>query len=312
MNEPIIHTIDLQHLGLPGRIASFLIDAPVGPILIETGPSSCHRALVEGLARHGFEPVDVEHVFLTHIHLDHAGAAGWWAANGATIYVHEVGAPHLIDPSKLVASATRLYGDRMDELWGDIPPTAADRVRTLIDSETVVAAGLEIESLATPGHASHHHVYRVGTAAFTGDLAAIVIPGTRLVEIPTPPPEYDLELWHQSLERVRALNLGTIYPTHFGRVDAVDDHLHCVHQLLSEATDIVHQKLLDGHSKGQIDSVFSDWTADRLRQAGASDEQLREITNFNPPSLSLAGILRYWKKRSGLVTALGSSQASTP
>jgi glyoxylase-like metal-dependent hydrolase (beta-lactamase superfamily II) len=303
MNEPIIHTIDLQHLGLPGRIASYLIDAPAGPILIETGPSSCHRALVEGLARHGFAPDDVEHIFVTHIHLDHAGAAGWWAARGATIYVHEIGAPHLIDPSKLAASAARLYGDRMEKLWGDIPPTASDRVRTLTDSETVVAAGLEIEALATPGHAFHHHVYRVGTSAFTGDLAAIVTPENRLVEIPTPPPEYDLELWHQSIERVRALKLSTIYPTHFGQVDTVDQHLDCVHQLLSEGTDLVHQKLLDGQSRRQIDSAFSDWTSDRLRQAGASAEQLREITNFNPPSLSLAGILRYWKKRSGLVPA---------
>ena len=295
-----IHTIDLRHLGFDGRIAAYLLVGPQGPVLVETGPSSCHRALVDGLRTAGFEPRDVHHVFLTHIHLDHAGAAGWWAQHGATVYVHEVGAPHLVDPSKLVASATRLYGERMDLLWGDIPPAPAERVQTVADGDVVAAAGLEVEALATPGHASHHHAYRIGGVVFTGDLAAIVVPGSRLVELPTPPPEYDLELWKRSLLRVAELGAEAIYPTHFGRLEEVDAHLTLVGRLLSEATDLVRRRLEKGSSHEQIDEAFADWTRERLLAPGASSEQLRDITSFNPPALSLAGILRYWKKRRGL------------
>jgi glyoxylase-like metal-dependent hydrolase (beta-lactamase superfamily II) len=175
------------------------------------------------------------------------------------------------------------------------------------DGEVVRAAGLEIEAIATPGHASHHHVYRVGDAVFTGDLAAIVIPPTdhgqsSLVELPTPPPEYDLELWQRSLERLSDLRPRVIYPTHFGEVEEVEKHIDLVNRLLTESTDIVRREILRGVPRREIVSTFETWTADRLIASGATVEQLRDITAFNPPSLSLAGILRYWKKR-GLVTS---------
>ena len=296
-----VHTIDLMHGGFPRRIAAYLLLGPGGPLLIETGPSSCHRALEEALAGHGFEPRDIEHVFVTHIHLDHAGGAGWWARQGSTVYVHTLGAPHLIDPSRLVASAGRLYGDRMEELWGDIPPAPAERVRIVADGEIVRAAGLDIEALETPGHASHHHAYRIADLAFTGDLAAIVIPDTNLIELPTPPPEYDLDLWQRSLDRIAALRLDAIYPTHFGRVDDVSDHLEHVSSLLGEATEFVRQGLQDGLPRSEIVSAFISWTHDRFVSAGATEEQLRDLADFNPPVLSLVGILRYWKKTQGLV-----------
>jgi glyoxylase-like metal-dependent hydrolase (beta-lactamase superfamily II) len=296
-----VHTIDLLHRGFAGRIAAYLVVGPGGPVLIETGPSSCHQTLVKALAGYGFEPRTVKHVFVTHIHLDHAGGAGWWARQGSTIHVHGKGAPHLVDPSRLIDSAARLYGKHMDELWGDIPSTPAERVRIVEDGEIIRAAGLDIEPVATPGHASHHHSYCIDNLAFTGDLAAIVIPGTDLIEIPTPPPEYDLQLWQESLERIAALELDAIYPTHFGRVDDVSTHLDQVSRLLAEATELVRRSLREGRTKSEIESSFSGWTRDRFISAGATEEQLRNLANFNPPALSLAGILRYWKKKCDLI-----------
>jgi glyoxylase-like metal-dependent hydrolase (beta-lactamase superfamily II) len=298
-----IHTIDLMHLGHPQRIAAYLVVGPYAPVLVETGPFSCHRALVEGLATHGLTPADLRNVFLTHIHLDHAGAAGWWAQQGATVYVHEKGASHLADPERLIASATRLYRERMDELWGEIRPAPRDRLRIVADGETVTVGGLEIEALDTPGHASHHHVYRIDDIAFTGDLAAVVVPGTGLVEPPTPPPEYDLELWHASLDRVAGFDLRAIYPTHFGRVDEVESHLELVVRLLAEATGLVRRKLEEGLNRQEIDAAFGSWNRERLVAAGATDEQLRDIATIISPQLSLAGILRYWQKRQGLVAS---------
>ena len=296
-----VHTIDLLHRGFARRIAAYLVIGPGGPVLIETGPSSCHQTLVRALAGLGFEPRDVEHVFVTHIHLDHAGGAGWWARQGSTIYVHPKGASHLIDPSRLIDSATRLYGNHMEELWGDIPSAPAERVRIVDDGKIIHAAGLDIEPLATPGHASHHHTYRIANLAFTGDLAAIVVPGTGLIEIPTPPPEYDLELWQKSLHRIATLELDVIYPPHFGRVDDVNAHLGQVGRLLEEATELVRRSLEEGQARRAIESAFSDWTRDRFIAAGATEEQLSNLASFNPPVLSLAGILRYWKKRCDLV-----------
>jgi glyoxylase-like metal-dependent hydrolase (beta-lactamase superfamily II) len=296
-----IHTIDLLHLGLPGRIAAYLVVGPDGPILIETGPSSCREALVSGLAGHGIAPSDVRNVFVTHIHLDHSGGAGWWARQGSTVYVHEIGAPHLIDPEKLVASATRLYGERMDELWGEILPAPAANVRVVTDGEVVMAGGLEVEALNTPGHASHHHVYRIGDVAFAGDLAAIVVEGTAIFELPTVPPEFTPERWQESIDRVLGLDLEAVYPTHFGRVDTVEPHLSAVRHLLGEASETVRALLEDGATRGEIEQGYESWDRQRLFAAGASEDEINGIFDFNPLSVSLAGILRYWKKTAGLV-----------
>jgi glyoxylase-like metal-dependent hydrolase (beta-lactamase superfamily II) len=296
-----IHTIDLLHLGFPGRIAAYLVIGSEGPILIETGPGSCHEALVAGLAAHGVEPSDVRDVFVTHIHLDHSGGAGWWARHGATVYVHEVGAPHLIDPEKLVASATRLYGDRMDELWGEILAAPEANVRVVTDGEVVEAGGLAVEALDTPGHASHHHVYRIGDVAFAGDLAAIVVEGTPIFELPTVPPEFSPERWEASIDRVLDLDLEAIYPTHFGRVDAVESHLPAVRRLLSEASATVRAMLENGATRDEVAKGYEAWDRQRLVAAGASEDQIEGIFDFNPLSVSLAGILRYWKKKADLV-----------
>jgi len=156
-----IETIDLQYRGVSRVIASYLIVGPEGPVLVETGPGSTLETLLAGLNDHGVAPADIRHVFVTHIHLDHAGAAGWWAGQGATVYVHPFGAPHLIDPSKLIASATRIYKDEMETLWGEILPAPPDNVMAIQDGQVIpdgeVAVKISILG-ASPGRGVYETV----------------------------------------------------------------------------------------------------------------------------------------------------------
>ena len=201
-NRPAIHTLDLLFQNVPQAIAAYLVIGPEGPLLVETGPGSTLQNLKAQLGRHGLAPQDIGQVLVTHIHLDHAGAAGWWGQQGAQIYVHHVGAPHLIDPSRLLASAARIYGDQMDTLWGPMLPTPAEKVTAVYDGDIIQAGGLEFLALDTPGHARHHHVYRLGNLAFTGDAAGIQLPDSRLIDLPAPPPEFELEVWQQTIDRL--------------------------------------------------------------------------------------------------------------
>ena len=159
----MIHVLDTQHLGRPGIIASTLLETNDGPVLFDTGPESTFGNIAGGLSKLGVEPSDIRHVFLSHIHFDHAGAAWRFAELGATIYVHPRGAPHLIDPAKLVASATRLYGDEMERLWGKFSGIAPERVRVLENNDVVRVSPFEIRAIETRGHASHRS--RLGLVA---------------------------------------------------------------------------------------------------------------------------------------------------
>ncbi len=292
-----IHTLDLDFEGTPQTIASYLVRGGDGPVLVETGPASTLPTLVARLAGHGVRPEEVRHVLVTHIHLDHAGAAGWWARQGATVYVHPRGAPHLIDPSRLLSSAERIYGDRMESLWGEVLPAPAQRVVAVADGERIAAAGLEFVALDTPGHARHHHVYRLGEVAFTGDAAGIRLPGNRWVDLPAPPPEFDLEAWQATLERLRAGRFETIYPTHFGPTTAVDEQLSALARRLEEAAGLVKAMLDEGIARPAMVERFSGWVAERAIAAGVSPDVLRAYEVANPRHMSVDGIARYWRHR---------------
>src|SRR5919202_1160010 len=198
-----IETIDLNFLGAKEIIASFLLLGDDAAAIVETGPATCLESLTGSLEEHGVVLEDVTGVFLTHIHLDHAGASGHVSEllPNATFYVHEVGYPHLVDPSKLVKSATRIYGESMDELWGEARPVPEDRVVILKDGEETEAAGGTLVAHDTPGHAYHHLAYLEpdSGALFAGDVAGIRQPGQSYVRPPTPPPEIDMEAWVRSL-----------------------------------------------------------------------------------------------------------------
>jgi glyoxylase-like metal-dependent hydrolase (beta-lactamase superfamily II) len=215
--------------GGPGFIASYLVEDGGELALVEAGPASTLEALLAGIRTAGYDPAELSHILLTHIHLDHAAGAGQLAriAPRATVHVHPLGAPHLEDPSRLLASARRLYGDMMDALWGTMLPIPWERMRTPRDGETIRVGGRRLVALETPGHAMHHHAYHDPDAGlvFTGDVGGIRLEGARHVRPPTPPPELDTSAWLASIDRLRALEPRMLLPTHFGGITDAAWHL---------------------------------------------------------------------------------------
>lgn len=291
-----IYTLDLNFQNTPKTIAAYLVIGPEGPVLVETGPGSTRETLRARLADFGFVLSDVRHVLVSHIHLDHAGAAGWLAQLGAQIYVHHVGAPHLIDPSKLLTSAARIYGDQMDVLWGETLPAPAENVTAVHDHDVIDVAGLQFVAIGTPGHAWHHHTYRLGDIAFTGDAAGIRISTKGMVDLPAPPPEFKLEVWQQTINRLLSENFTAIYPTHFGRVDNVTDQLTGIRDLMQRAADFIHTRMDAGEARDQILDQYVAWNHDRARAHGLTPVEIDQYETANPIYMSVDGIMRYWRK----------------
>jgi glyoxylase-like metal-dependent hydrolase (beta-lactamase superfamily II) len=294
-----IHTIDLRFQGHPEAVAAFLVIGPGGPVLVETGPGSTLERLVAELARFGFQPRDIKDVLLTHIHLDHGGAAGWWAQQGARVHVHHLGAPHLIDPSKLLMSAERIYGEMMKPLWGEYLASPAERVYALHDGDMIEAGGLVFTALDTPGHARHHMVYQLGQVAFTGDLAGIRLSARAHTRLPTPPPEFEREAWLESIERVQALNFQALYLTHFGAVQDVAAHWANVAQLVKAYAEIAKYELERGADREAIIARFNGDEHTRIEASGLPPADFGLYTSIGPIGMSVDGLLRYWKKRLG-------------
>jgi glyoxylase-like metal-dependent hydrolase (beta-lactamase superfamily II) len=215
-----LHTLDLNYQGIPNAIASYLIPHDRGVVLIESGPGSTLPGLEEGLAKFGFAFADVTDVLLTHIHLDHAGAAGWLARQGARVHVHEVGSAHMLNPERLLASASRIYGEMMDMLWGEFLAVPKDKLNILQDGDQIEIEGLVFEAIETPGHAYHHMSYIFEDVCFSGDVGGIRLPGPPFLRLPTPPPEFHIESWRQSIAKLKAADFSFIAPTHFGIYDA--------------------------------------------------------------------------------------------
>ncbi len=212
----MVEVLDLGFQGAEGVIASFLLRTKEGPLLIETGPESTYPRLVSALRERGVAPEEVRHVFVTHIHLDHAGAAWRLAELGATVYVHPKGAPHLVDPSRLLASAERIYGAMLRPLWGELRAIPQGRVRVLADGEEVEVGGVRVQALETLGHAGHHHAYLVGGFLFAGDIAGVrIAPGPVLPHAAPGHPPGELV---RSLDRLLALRPEVLYLTTSGPI----------------------------------------------------------------------------------------------
>ncbi len=236
-------------------------------------------------------------MLITHIHLDHAGAAGWLATQGATIYVHHFGARHLIDPGKLMSSASRIYGEKMESLWGDMVPAPQERVVALRDGDEFEVAGLAIKVIETPGHARHHHVFKLGDIGFTGDTAGIRLPGSAFIDIPAPPPEFEREAWLSSIKRLRQANFKRLYPTHFGLVTDVSFHLDTIEQLVTKVPDWVKQQIEAGLGRDELVAAYENWVRQRATAVGVDAHTMRLYEMANPLYMSVDGILRYWQKQ---------------
>jgi len=296
-----IETIDLDFMGTEQVIASFLLLDEGGAALVETGPASCLERLTAGLKGHGVSHEDVRQVFVTHIHLDHAGASGHLSEllPNATFYVHEVGYPHLADPSKLVKSATRIYGERMEELWGEARPVPEDRISILKDKEEAEAAGGVLVAHDTPGHAYHHLAYLEpdSGALFAGDVAGIRLPGQSYIRPPTPPPEIDIEAWIQSINYIRQIGPSSLWPTHYGSYEDVERHLGELEQRLQDWLLFIEGQMDEGAGREEIsEQLRAKGDAEMLAEGADTTQSERYDLAGSYPMLT-DGIMRYVTRR---------------
>jgi len=300
MKPPSIITLDLNFQGVPGSIASYLIPHAHGAILVESGPGSTIPALQTGLRQHGFTEKDITAVLLTHIHLDHAGAAGWLARQGAQIYVHPVGAPHMINPEKLIASAQRIYGDQMRALWGDFLPVPEERLTVVSDEDIIEIDGLRLRALDTPGHANHHYAYIFGETCFTGDVAGVRIIQDQSPGLPMVPPEFMPEIWRESVAKLlREYKIGSftyLRPTHFGEYADTARHLTQLDRSLSEIEAWIDKEMTADPSDEQLLQDFNTWSAEHFSIAALDPQHHMAYNLANPSFISIMGIQRYWKK----------------
>lgn len=300
-----IETIDLEFQGREEVIASYILTGGGSAAIVETGPTSCLEALLDGLSERHISPEDIEAVFLTHIHLDHSGGAGHVAEvmPNATFYVHEVGARHLTDPLKLWKSAGRIYGEeRMNELWGDTKPVPEDRIVSLRgERDEVEVAGGRILAYDTPGHAYHHLAFfdPESKSMFSGDVTGVRLPGRAYVRPPTPPPEVDVEAWTGSIQKIRQIQPDSIYPTHFGRHDDVSRHLDELEVRLMAWLAAIEEQMQEGKSRDEIADFLKRKGDAEMADEGLSEEDSEGYDLAGNYAMLTDGLMRYVSKKNG-------------
>jgi glyoxylase-like metal-dependent hydrolase (beta-lactamase superfamily II) len=291
---------DLNFQNRARVIACAVLHGPGGVALIDPGPSSTLPALHRHLSAAGISLADVTMILLTHIHLDHAGATGTLVRENPQlrVYVHEIGAPHMADPSKLLASATRLYGDAMDRLWGEVAPVPPAAMTTLQGGERIEVAGRSLEVAYTPGHASHHVSYFSADSgvAFVGDTAGVRVVPNGFVLPPTPPPDIDLEIWAESLATIDRWQAETLLITHFGPASPVRPHLTQMRDHLDLVGRLARQSLtVDGGDEAKEGWFVDEVRRELRRSLSDTDASAYEISGrFD---LSWRGLARYWRKK---------------
>lgn len=291
-----IVTLDLNFQDRPHAIAAYLIKHSSGAVLIESGPGSTVNSLQAGLRRRGLSASDITHVLLTHIHLDHAGAAGWMARNGAEIIVHPRGATHLENPEKLLASARRIYLDKMETLWGEFIPVPRAQIRVAVDSEEIVIGSLRFIAIDSPGHAEHHYAYLFEDVCFSGDVGGVRIAGGPYLRVPMPPPELHFEKWRSTLGRLRRFRFSRIAPTHFGLYGDPDWQLAAAERALDESERWLEQVMAHDPPIEEVRQQFVQWMDAQARDQALGQDITEAYELANPLAMSADGMLRYWKK----------------
>lgn len=297
---PRIRLVDLEFLGRPHVIATAVMDTPAGIVLIDPGPSSCLDRLDAELARAGIASRDLHAVLLTHIHLDHAGASGLLvrAHPHLRVFVSERGVPHVVDPSKLVASATRIYGDDMHRLWGEIVPVPAANVTSLAGGECLSFGARRVDVAYSPGHAWHHVSYfdRDTGIAFAGDTGGIRVGDTPYVLPPTPPPDVDLAAWRVTIDRLRAWQPTGVFITHFGLKRDAPAHLDWLVEEI-EYWERLAADLLDSEpDEAEQARRFTDDVLRRLTERAGADGAV-EYRVVAPLQDCWVGLSRYQRKK---------------
>ena len=292
----MIHILDTQHLGRPGIIAATALETNDGIALFDTGADSAFTNISTAMHAAGFAPNDVRHVFLSHIHLDHAGAAWRFAEAGATIHVHPRGARHLIDPARLMESATRIFGDEMELLWGEMRRIPEEQVHITHDEVAIRAGQFAVRSLATPGHASHHNVYHWDDHLFGGDVAGVRLDGGPPVP-PFVPPELQVESWLESIERMRALRATRLYLPHFGLVEGdLGGHFDALAERVQRWAIWFRDELRKGRTESELIADFAQYEARDILESGAAEERVADYERADPSFMAVAASIRYWQK----------------
>lgn len=291
-----MHILDLNFLQQENTIASFLIETDEGLVLFETGPHSTFPKLKLEIEKTGHRVEDIQHVFLTHIHLDHAGAAWVFAKHGAQIYVHPRGARHLASPEKLMSSAKRIYKDQMDTLWGQMNPIPENQITVCEHEDSFTFGKTTVKCWHTPGHAVHHIAWQVGKKLFAGDVAGVRI-HHGIVVPPCPPPDINIEDWQASLQLIRTLDLEEIYLTHFGKITDIDRHLGELENRLWGWANWMKPYFENQTPPDEVTPLFAKYAAQELRDNGIDEKGVQQYEAANPAWMSVVGLLRYWKKR---------------
>ncbi|HET9401494.1 MAG TPA: MBL fold metallo-hydrolase [Candidatus Acidoferrales bacterium] len=298
---PTTSVLDLHYLGVPETIGPVLLHSDGQLALIDCGPSSCLPDLKSELATRGLTVRDLNFILLTHIHLDHAGASGTLVCENPSlkVYVHEIGAPHMANPEKLLRSAGRLYGDAMQTMLGEFLPVPPQNLQILSGGEKLRLAGRDIEVAYTPGHASHHVSYfdQSTGIAYVGDTTGLRLAKHDFIAPVTPPPDIDLEIWRASLDEIRRRKPTRVCLTHYGPYAPVEEHLERSWENLCRWSEKVESLLKDDVNEADRPTNFSAWVAREMSREMPDADVKRYITTSNPV-LSWLGLARYWKKKS--------------
>ncbi len=297
---PGVLQLDLEYLGRPRWIATAAITGGDGVALIDPGPSSSLPGLRTALGEAGLTLNDVRWVVLTHIHLDHAGATGTLVRENPRIrvIVQERGAPHVVDPARLLASASRIYGSAMERLWGEVAAVPEEAVHDIAGGETIDVAGRSLETAYTPGHASHHASYYDPESGlgFVGDTGGIRIGGAAFALPVTPPPDIDVELWETSLDRIAAWHPDRLFVTHFGACPDAAWHLDALRRGLRSWAERVRVSLQEPGTDEERAAAFARWVSATLRES-LDEETAREYEASGSFEDDWVGLARYWRRK---------------
>src|SRR6201993_340338 len=295
-----ITTIDLNWTGRPRSIAAVLIESEGASVLIDSGPASTLETLRAGLRDRGQDFHTLDALLLTHIHLDHAGATGALVRENPNlrVYVHELGLIHMIDPSRLLASAGRLYGGGLQTLYGECMPVPENNLKQLQGGERIQVGEAQLEVTYTPGHASHHVTYwdRTSRTAFVGDTAGIRVQGDAFLLPATPPPDIDIETWNQSLDTIASWGLERLFLTHFGFIENPGEHIRLYKERLAGWSGVTRKIFASGMEKKGAERIFVDAIAAEIKSTLPTEAADHYIFNGGL-RLSWLGLMRYVRKR---------------
>jgi glyoxylase-like metal-dependent hydrolase (beta-lactamase superfamily II) len=297
MDRLVVHELDTRYLGIAGAASAFVVRGLDGPVLVECGCAVAFDGLRVQLEQLGLAPRDLRGLFVTHVHLDHAGSAGHFAREGVPVFVHPRGARHLAEPSRLIAGSRAVHGPRYERFYGDPLPVPSTLLHAIEGGTSVALAGLRFDAIETPGHAKHHHAWRVGpegSAAemvFTGDVLGMVSPGSNYISIPTPPSDIDIPAWRASLLRLQSLPAGLRAVLTHGGERPLGPHLARFHARLDEELPLlIELAQLAKSDPDTADARYRDFLVPRARADGVSDELIAALLGKAFRAMNLAGV----------------------